>query len=72
MHEGQLATLRDVLRYYSTLEGRRGLPAQQERILVPLQLSEQELEDLVAFLESLTDTAIDPALRRPPPTPAGP
>ena len=69
MHEGQLATLRDVLRYYSTLEGRRGLPAQQERILVPLQLSEADVDDIVAFLESLTDTDVEPSLLRPP---AGP
>jgi cytochrome c peroxidase len=71
MHAGQLQTLRDVLHYYSTLEGRRGLPAQQERILVPLQLSEQETADLVAFLESLTDTALEPSLLRPPEAPAG-
>ena len=69
MHEGQLASLRDVLHYYSTLEGRRGLPAQQERILAPLQLSEQEADDLIAFLESLTDTGIAPALLRPPAAP---
>jgi len=69
MHEGQLAGLRDVLHYYSTLEGRRGLPAQQERILAPLQLSEQEVDDLIAFLESLTDTRIEPALLRPPAAP---
>jgi len=69
MHEGQLQTLRDVLGYYSTLEGRRGLPAQQERILAPLHLSEQEVEDLVAFLESLTDTAVEPSLLGPPKTP---
>lgn len=72
MHEGQLATLRDVLRYYSTLEGRRGLPAQQERILVPLHLAAQEMDDLVAFLESLTDTAIEPSLLRPPSSPGKP
>ena len=72
MHEGQMATLRDVLRYYSTLEGRRGLPAQQERILVPLQLSPQDKDDLVAFLESLTDTALEPSLLRPPASPGNP
>jgi cytochrome c peroxidase len=72
MHEGQMATLRDVVRYYSTLEGRRGLPAQQERILVPLQLSPQDEDDLVAFLESLTDTALEPTLLRPPASPGNP
>ena len=72
MHEGQLPALRDVLRYYSTLEGRRGLPAQQERILVPLNLGERDVDDLVAFLESLTDTAIEPSLSRPPDAPRSP
>lgn len=72
MHEGQMKTLRDVLRYYSTLEGRRGLPAQQERVLVPLHLSPQEEDDLVAFLESLTDTAIEPSLMAPPASPGRP
>lgn len=69
MHGGQLATLRDVLRYYSTLEGRRGQAAQQERILMPLHLSDGEVDDLVAFLESLTDTAIDRSLLAAPAIP---
>ncbi len=60
MHQGQLATLGDVLEWYSTLAGRRGLPMDQERILTPLRLDEREKADLVAFLESLTDTTSNP------------
>lgn len=69
MHQGQFDSLRAVLEFYSTLEGRRGSPATQERVLQPLKLSDQELLDLVAFLESLTDTSLDPALRHPPALP---
>jgi hypothetical protein len=35
----------------------------------PLRLTEQEVSELVAFLQSLTDTAIDPALLGKPATP---
>jgi len=62
MHNGSLATLRDVVNHYSELNEER-LHADGERILRPLQLSVQEKDDLVAFLESLTD-------RSPPATPA--
>ncbi len=57
MHRGQFADLEAVFDFYSTHEGRRGLPATQERILVPLHLSAQERGDLRAFLESLTDVS---------------
>jgi cytochrome c peroxidase len=55
MHNGSLATLRDVVRFYSELNEER-LHADGEKILKPLKLSETELDDLVAFLESLTST----------------
>ena len=63
MHHGQLATLAEVVRFYSTLEGGG---ARRETILLPLGLSEDQERDLVAFLESLTDTTLDPKLSRPP------
>ena len=53
MHNGSLATLRDVVRHYSELNEER-LHADGERILKPLRLTQAEAEDLVAFLESLT------------------
>ena len=53
MHNGSLATLRDVVRHYSELNEDR-LHADGERILKPLKLTQAETEDLVAFLESLT------------------
>jgi cytochrome c peroxidase len=54
MHNGSIATLRDVVRHYSDLNEER-LHADGERILRRLRLSERETDDLVAFLESLTD-----------------
>jgi len=54
MHNGRLATLRDVLDHYSTLSPDR-LHADGEAILKALKLSGQESRDLVAFLESLQD-----------------
>jgi cytochrome c peroxidase len=56
MHNGSLATLRDVVRHYSELNEER-LHADGERVLKPLKLSEGEVEDLVTLLESLSPQA---------------
>lgn len=53
MHNGSLATLRDVVRHYSDLPEDR-LHADGERILKPLGLDRYEVDDLVAFLRSLS------------------
>jgi cytochrome c peroxidase len=52
MHNGSLATLRDVLDHYSTLPEDR-LHADGERLLRALHLTEREVEDLLAFLHTL-------------------
>ena len=67
MHEGQFATLADVVRFYDTLEN--ASPQASERLVAPIGLTEQERADLVAFLESLTDEGLPPELLAPPPTP---
>lgn len=54
MHDGQLATLPEVVRHYSELNLER-LHADGEQILAPLRLSEQESSDLLAFLKTLSD-----------------
>jgi cytochrome c peroxidase len=54
MHNGSLATLRDVVRHYSEISPDR-LHSDGEAILKPLKLTERETGDLVAFLESLSD-----------------
>lgn len=53
MHNGSVATLREVVKLYSELNEER-LHADGEKILKPLKLNETEIDDLVAFLESLT------------------
>ncbi len=54
MHAGQLATLEDVLEHYSTLENFVSADHHRETILEPLNLSDQQKKDVIAFLESLT------------------
>ena len=53
MHNGSVATLREVVEFYSNLNEER-LHADGEKILKPLRLSPEEAADLVSFLESLT------------------
>jgi len=53
-HDGQLATLDDVVRHYSELDLER-LHADGEQILKPLHLNDGERADLVAFLQTLSD-----------------
>jgi len=62
MHDGRLATLRDVVRHYSTLDMER-IHTHGEQLLRPLNLSEREIDDVVAFLETLSD----PRAASPPP-----
>ncbi len=66
MHNGSLATLREVVRHYSELDEER-LHSDGERILKPLGLSEPESADLVAFLESLSPSPADLAAAGSPP-----
>lgn len=68
MHEGQFATLAEVVRFYSRLTN-ASPEVPSERLVQPLDLDEGEEADLVAFLESLTDESLPPALLGPPPTP---
>lgn len=56
MHNGSFAALADVVRHYSELSPDR-LHSDGEAILKPLGLSPGDSADLVAFLESLTETA---------------
>lgn len=63
MHNGIFPTLRDVVRHYSELNEDR-LHADGERLLRRLDLTPGEIDDLVVFLETLTDAAGE---RRPLP-----
>jgi cytochrome c peroxidase len=53
MHDGRYATLREVVRHYSELDMER-IHTHGEQLLRPLRLSDAEIDDLVAFLETLT------------------
>ena len=56
MHDGSLATLEDVIDFYS--DGGRKNPHRDEEIR-PLKLTRQEKSDLLAFLKSLTGRVSD-------------
>lgn len=66
MHQGQFATLDEVLRFYSTREGALPPSHHGESILKPLDFSAAEVADLKAFLETLTDESLPDELRRAP------
>lgn len=63
MHSGVLATLKDVVAFYN---GGGGEGPNKSPLMKPLGLSESEVDDLVAFLESLTG---DPVVVEPPDLP---
>jgi cytochrome c peroxidase len=68
MHQGQFATLDEVLDYYNSME--RAVPSHSpERTLQPLHFQRDQLAALRAFLESLTDVKLDPALLVKPASP---
>lgn len=73
MHAGQFETLEEVVRFYSTLEGAERFDHHGQAVLQRLDLTEPEIADLVAFLESLTGTPPPAQLRsRPAAGPAAP
>ena len=62
MHQGQLASLEAVIRFYDTLDGATSLDHHAERVLEPLGLTAGERADLEAFLRGVQGSAPDPAL----------
>ena len=63
MHDGRFETLGEVLGFYNTLEDQVQLDHHQEQVLKPLNLSDQDLAALEAFLRTLQDT--QPAKKAP-------
>jgi cytochrome c peroxidase len=60
MHDGSIATLQEVLRHHYARAGRavqagRAANPLRSEFIVGFEISEAELADVVAFLESLTD-----------------
>ena len=65
MHDGRFASLREVIRFYSLLNQTPAL-GHREETLQPLDLSESEIEDLAAFLSSLTGAPLQMSLLEAP------
>jgi cytochrome c peroxidase len=62
MHDGSIRTLEDVLRLHYAKAGRSSLTGQgpsplRSELVMGFDISNAEVNDLVAFLNSLTDTA---------------
>ncbi|MCC7546261.1 MAG: hypothetical protein IT532_00700 [Burkholderiales bacterium] len=61
MHDGSFATLREVVDFYD----RGGNPNDNlDRLILPLYLSEQDKQDLVAFMRALTGANVDELARQ--------
>lgn len=65
MHNGTLATLDAVVRFYAELPG-QAVVGHREMTLTPLTLTDDERRQLVAFLESLTGAPLPDALLKAP------
>ena len=80
MHNGHFASLREVVSHYSTIDSTKlhlahvylgdsdglNVAPPTDTLLQPLNLSEGEIADVVAFLETLTEKNVSPL---PPPVP---
>ena len=61
-----IVTLEDVVDFYDKAGHSEGLIGVKDDVLQPLNLSDTEKADLVAFLRSLTGTQVAPELLRDP------
>ena len=69
LHTGHLDTLEEVVELYNQGGAESGFAGVKDPKLKPLNLTQQEVEDLVVFLETLTGQPIPEELRRPPADP---
>jgi cytochrome c peroxidase len=53
-HDGSMPTLEAVVRFYNEGGGTTGFPGTKDSLMVPLNLTDREILDLVAFLKTLT------------------
>ncbi len=68
MHGGHFETLEEVVQFYSTLPEQNPI-GHREEMLVPLGLDAREIDDLVAFLKSLTGRPLPADLTEQPDSP---
>jgi cytochrome c peroxidase len=57
MHDGRFQTLEEVLEHYNT-GGQKGFNVNPN--VRPLHLSKEDMKDLIAFLNTLTDRSLNP------------
>lgn len=69
MHNGVYKTLEEVVRHYNVGGAAAGVSGTPAKALKPLGLSEQDEQDLVAFLESLNGEPLAAAIVQPPSLP---
>lgn len=62
MHNGMLETLSDVVAFYNDGGGENEFSANKSDLIQPLNLTDAEMADLVAFLESLSGEEILPEI----------
>ena len=72
MHTGTLETLAEVVEFYDDGGSDSGFSGEKDEEIVPLNLSESEQADLVAFLESLTGEDVPAELTTEPELPPDP
>ncbi len=73
MHNGMLETMRDVVEFYNAGGGENEFADTKSPLIQPLGLSDAEIDDLVAFVESLSGDEIlidEPDLPEMQPLPA--
>lgn len=64
MHTGNFQTLREVVEFYNEGGKDEGFMGTKDELMVKLNLSESEIDDLVAFLEALNGEPIPAPLRQ--------
>jgi cytochrome c peroxidase len=64
MHTGQFATLREVIEFYNEGGHPAGFVGVKDEKIKPLNLTSQEIDDLTAFLRTLTGEPVPEALRQ--------
>jgi len=69
MHNGSLATLGDVVRFYNRGGESSGFVGRKDSRMRPLGLTDADVDDLVAFLETLTGEALPAELTAMPTLP---
>jgi cytochrome c peroxidase len=66
MHTGQFPDLRSVVEFYNDGGHDEGTVGTKSELIVPLNLADAEIDDLVAFLRALTGEEVAPELLAPP------